>query len=537
MTAKKFILPALAATTLAGGVAGYFYLNRPSGDATTPLGIAKVVPGEAYMATFISTDDKNWAKLKQFGTPEIQQEYDKSLKEFQQKQLIGGSNLDIEKDLKPWMGNMIVAMMPSSTPNKLEALIAIAIKDKTSALSFANKLKSDPKVNSTETDYKGTKINAVVTKPGQSPSYTAVLQDSYLVIASNKTTIEHSIDTVQGGASFATKPEAASFLTRSNDDAVVANVYIPDYAAAVQGMIGSGAKMDASSLAQLKQVKSMVGTVAIEDVGLRFKGTVQVDPKIAIKFKPAPGKIVARFPSDTFALVSGSNLSSYWNQFAAQSKDNPETQKIIDMMRGGTQMVGLDLDNDIFGWMNGEFAIGMVPQTQGMMAQLGLGQAIVVSTSNRKTAEAALSKLDTMAKARSLQVVQRDVNGKKITEWQTPQGALVGHGWLSDDTMFIAIGDQLTTALSSQPNPGLETSDNFKAATASLPKQNVGYFYMDVDKTMSLLNKATQGAYAANMTPLTAAAFNSIKSVGGTTTQTDKTTSQFEAVIALKPAK
>ncbi|PSB20873.1 DUF3352 domain-containing protein [Phormidesmis priestleyi ULC007] len=537
MSVKKLILPAVAVTALAGGVAGYFYFNGAPGDSATPLGIAKVIPDQAYMAAFISTDEKNWAKLKQFGTPEAQQAVDKSVKEFQQK-VLTESNVDVDKDLKPWMGNVMVAMMPSTNAKEPNVLMAIAIKDKVSALSFANKLKSDAKVKSTETDYKGVKISEVVSEKSKKPSYAAVLKDSYLVLSSDKKAIEQSIETLQGSPSFATKPEAAPLLSQSDGEAVVARFYLPDYAGMVQAMSGSSsAPLNASTLEQLKRVKSMVGNVSIDEVGLRLKGAVKVDPQTAIEFKPSPGKVVAQFPTDTFALVSGANLSSYWSQVVTQSKDSPEAKQVIEAMRSGSQTIGLNLDNDIFGWMNGEFAIGMMPLNQGMLAQLGFGGAMVFNTSDRKTAEATLSKLDTIGKSQSLAIAQRDVNGKKVTEWQTPQGALLGHGWLDDNTVFIAMGDQLVTTMSSQPNPSLETSDSFKAVTASLPKQNIGYFYMDMEKTMTLVNKVTPVSQKSAMQPETTAILNSIKGVGGTTTQTDKTTSQFEAVLALKPAK
>ncbi|KAM3116373.1 DUF3352 domain-containing protein [Phormidesmis sp. 146-33] len=534
MAIKKLILPAVAATAVVGGVAGYFYFNKASGDSATPIAIAKVIPDEAYAAAFISTDEQNWAKLKQFGTPEAQQAFEKSFQEFRQKMLTQ-SNTDVDKDLKPWMGNMMVAMMPGASTKEANMVVAIAIKDKVSALNFANKLKSDSKVKSVETDYKGVNVSEFVSEKGKKPGYAAVLNNSYLIVSSSKPSIEQAIESAQGSASFATKPEAASLLAQSGREAVLARFYIPDYAAMVQAMTSnSSSQMSASTLESLKQVKSMAGNVSVDDMGLRFKGGVTVDPKMAIDFKPSPGKVVGQFPADTFALISGANISGYWSQFVAQTKDNPDSQKVIDAMRGNSQMIGLDLDKDIFGWMNDEFAIAMAPVNQGMMAQLGFGQVMVFKTSDRKTAETTLGKLDTIAKRQFLNVAQRDVNGKKVTEWKAPQGTILGHGWLDDNTVFIATGDLVTT-LSSQPSPSLEASDSFKAVTASLPKQNIGYFYMDVEKTMALVNKATQLSQTSTMKPETTAILNSIKSIGGTTTQLDKTTSQFEAVLAFKP--
>lgn len=200
-------------------------------------------------------------------------------------------------------------------------------------------------------------------------------------------------------------------------------------------------------------------------------------------------------------------------------------------------MIGLDLDKDIFGWMTGDFAIGLMPMNQGMMADLGFGQALVFQTSDRKTAESTLGKLDTLAKNQSLSIAQRDVNGKKVTEWQTPQGALLGHGWINDDTLFIATGEPLVSSFSSQANPALESSDGFKSVMAALPKQNTGYFYMDVEKMTALMTKFTQGTQAAQLDPEARAFLESVRSIGSTTSQIDRTTSQVEAVLALKPAK
>lgn len=535
MALKKLILPGLAVVALVGGAAGFFFLNRTSSDKTTPLAIAKVLPDEAYMATFVSTDEKTWEKLKKFGTPAAQKALEQNLQKMQQD-MMSEIKLDFDKDIKPWMGNMMIAVMPSSKQEDAEVVAAIGIKDKMSALSFANKVKSDSKAKTTETEYQGVKIFETLPEKSKTPYYTAVLNESYLVIASNRAGIEQSIEATKGNPSFATNPETATQLAQpESGEAVLARVYMP--IPAIAKAMSADPKMDATAIESLKSLQSVTGTLSIADVGLRFKGEVKVDPKIAIDFKPSQGKAAALFPADTFALISGSNLNAYWNQVTEQSKTNEEAKRIVDLMRGSSQMIGLDLDKDVFGWMTGDFAIGLMPMNQGMMADLGFGQALVFQTSDRKTAESTLGKLDTLAKSQSLSIAQRDVNGKKVTEWQTPQGALLGHGWINDDTLFIATGEPLVSSFSSQTNPALESSDGFKTVMAALPKQNTGYFYMDVEKMTALMNKFTQGTQAAQLDPEARAVLESVRSIGSTTSQIDRTTSQVEAVLALKPAK
>lgn len=542
MAGKKFILPAVGlAVVLVGGVATYFYFNRASGDALGPQAIAKVIPDDAYMATYVSTDAQAWSKLQQFGTPEAQKIVSDELNKTRQ-QMMTEPKIDYDKDIKPWIGNAMIALLPSESQASSESpnmLVVVGIKDKVSALNFANRMKSESKVKATESDYKGVKI---VEYAGQkTPSYTTVLND-YLLIAYNKKTIEQAIDTTKGEPSLASRPGADSLLSKGLDlQNPLARVYFPDYATAVQQLTAIGksssAPLPPQTLTQLKQVKSLVAGIGVDDAGLRLKALANLDPQVkTVEFKPAPGTIVNQFPGDTLALISGAGISRYWAQAVEGAKANPDTQKVIDQMRQQSGAVGLDLDKEIFGWMDGEFALAAIPSNQGLLSTVGFGGALVIDTSDRKTAEATLAKLDALVKNTGLSVGQRDVQGKQVTEWQTPQGAALEHGWLDQDSVFITIGP-LASTVATKPSQSLDSADAFKAATASLPKQNVGYFYLDMDKTMTLVNSKAVETQSNAVPPETAAIFNSIRGIGVTSNQADKSTTAMELLLALKPAK
>lgn len=73
MSATKFLAPIVGTIAIAaGGTAAYMHFKNTPKDVMTPLAIVQIVPGDAYMAAFISADEQAWAKLKQFGTPEAQ---------------------------------------------------------------------------------------------------------------------------------------------------------------------------------------------------------------------------------------------------------------------------------------------------------------------------------------------------------------------------------------------------------------------------------------------------------------------------------
>lgn len=542
---KKFLIPAAGvAGIVAGGAAAYLYLNGNFGNAGNPLASAKVVPDEALMATFISTDPQPWLQLQQFGTPEAESLFSKGFEDFN-RQLLSESQIDYQKDLS-WVGSVMIAVLPSSSVKSVQdtaqsnepgLLMVVGIKDKLSAWNFANKLKSDKALASREVDYKGQKIIEVKGK-GES-IYGAVLGDRF-VLSLQIQAVEQAIDTFKGEASFASKDGVDSLIAKGVDlKNTVAQIYLPDYAGLVQQLIASNpdaAQLPPETLTQLQQVKSLVAGVGIDQAGIRMKATATLNPN-AIKFnyQPNPGKIVSQFPSDTIALVTGNGISRQWSTFVDQTKSISEVNLALGSARQYLKTYNLDLDKDIFGWMDGEFALAGIPSHQGFLASVGFGGAFVFDTSDRSTAEATLNKLDRIAANNFVTLASKDVGGKTITEWQVPfQGALLGHGWLDNDTLFVAVDGAIADAIATSSSH-LNTSDTFQAVTSSLQQPNGGYFYLDMDKTMSLVTRFN--AQNPVITPETSAIVNSIRGIGMTASSPDQYTSQMELLLALKPRK
>lgn len=545
-TKSKFLIPAIgAAVIVTGSIAAYMYLKGPSGDSSDALASAKIIPSTAFLATYISTDPQAWTKLQQFGTPEAQKIVAKGLDSLN-KDLLTESNISYEKDLKPWVGGVMIAVLPSTpanpTPNTGTAtrepniLMVVGIKDKLAALNFAKKLKQEKGVSTKEIDYKGEKITETTGKG--KPSYSAVLNNTYVVLAPSRQSVENSIDTYKGQPSFASKEGANSVFAKKVDvKNTVAQIYVPDYGGMVQQLIATNSQttIPPQTLKQLKQVKSMVADIGIDDAGVRMKAIANLDPQGSkFQYQNTSAKIVANFPGDTLALINGQGISSWWSAVVEESKNYPEFKQVIEQARGQLKAVNFDLDKDIFGWMNGEFGFAAIPSNQGILAQLGVGGAFVFDTSDRKTAESTFLKLDNLAKTQKINVAQRNIGGKDVTEWQIPQqGALLAHGWLDQDTVFLALGGPIGEAIAQPKTQSLDNSDNFKAVTSSLQKPNGGFLYLDMDKTVSFVNRyAVQGQA---IPPEAAAILNSIRGLGVTATSLDKSTSQLEMLLALKP--
>lgn len=318
---SKFLIPAVgAAVVVAGSIAAYTYFKGPSGGSLDALGSAKVVPSTALMATYITTDSQAWAKLQQFGTPEAQKLVAKGLEDFN-KQMFSDSNVSYEKDIKPWAGSVMIAVLPpnpvkptqfnvpSGTPNvpknlqqEANILIVVGIKDKLSALNFANKLKSQKGLKFQESDYQGQKI--IETIQNGKPTYSVVLNNSHLVLAPEKQAVEKAIDTFKGQSSFASKEGASSILKGVDVKNSLAQIYVPDYAGMVQQLAAASPQvkqLPPQTLMQLKQIKSVVAGVGVDNAGVRVKAIANLDPQLnKFQYQSSPGNIVGQFPIDTF---------------------------------------------------------------------------------------------------------------------------------------------------------------------------------------------------------------------------------------------
>ncbi|MEB3215948.1 MAG: DUF3352 domain-containing protein [Nostocales cyanobacterium 94392] len=539
---SKFLIPLIgAAIILVGGIAAYLYLKSgPSGGIADATASAKLVPDDAMMATYIATDSTVWSKLEQFGTPEAQKIVAEGLKSFNDN-LSTDNSISYDKDLKPWVGGVMVAVLPPpqvqpaqnspSASGEPNILMVVGIKDKVQALNFANKLKQQKDVKTTEIDYKGQKIQE--TKSTASSTYSTILNDRVLFSASQNA-VQQAIDTSKGEPSFLSK--SGAFQVMGNDlnlENTLAQIYVPDYPGMIKNLIANNqqTRLPPQTLEQLKQVKSVVAGIGVDDSGLRMKANANLDSQLVkYHYEKTPGKVLSQLPQNTIALISGGGISKWWTAFVEQAKDAPELNVILQQARGQLQSVDLDLDKDIFGWMDGEFGIAAIPVEEGLLKQVGFGGAFLFHTGDRKTAEATFNKLDNLAKAQSIQVAQKDINGKKITEWQIPgQGALLAHSWLDDNTALLALGSPIAETLSDKSFQPLSSENTFQGITATLPKENGGYLYIDMEKAIPFVNRFSPP------TPEATAILNSIRGIGITATSPNKSLTQMEMLLALKP--
>jgi hypothetical protein len=572
---KPNLLPIIggAAVVVAGGVGAYFFLNKPVippiGSSTA--GTLAVVPKRSLVAISMSTDSAALSKIEQFLSPETKKLYDKAIADA--KKGLASSDFDYEKDVKPWVGKSVtIAILPSGKtasllPSKSQAaiqnryvpmsdtgsiqfvqdkdapkpkaepnvLIVIEVKDKVGAEKFlTEKVKARAGGKETKSEYKGVQITQY--GEGAKAGKTAMVGD-YLIVGPNEQDVKIAIDTFKGEASLASAASADDLKLQNP----VIQFYIPNFGGSIVELAALNPEAETippQTLAQLKQIKSVNMGFGIDDAGIRFKATGKFDPAAIAALKNSPNKVMSQIPAQAFMLTTGSNIKNSWEQFVKSADSTPEVKKGIDDIRAQLKSspLAIDLDKDIFGWMDGEYAFTAVSgKPEGILVQSqGIAPLLMLQTTNRSAAESLFKKLDDFASKNGATVAKKDVSGVSVTEWSVAgAGAIVSHGWSQKDTFFIT-ASPIVSLFVPKPTTAIEADPTFKSVVSTLPTNNIGYFYIDADRAWSIFQTFIPPAEKAKTPPEAKALIESIRGLAGTAVYPNADTAEIEVILALK---
>ncbi len=576
---KPNLLPVIggAAVVVAGGVGAYFFFNKPAILPTSnpAAGTLSIVPKQTLLAMSISTDGAALSQIEQFLSPETKKLYDTELEKFRKN--LSSNDFDYDKDVKPWIGKSVTiaflpdgkkaSLLPSKSTSAIQPryvpmsntgsiqfvqskdkdqaepasevpnlLLVIEVKDKTGAEKFlTDKVKTIAGGKEKQSDYKGVKITQF--GEGSNASAIATVGD-YLIVAPREQITQKAIDTFKGEASIASAASADDLKLKNT----VAQIYIPNFGESIVELAALNPKAETippESLEQLKKIKSVNLGFGIDDAGIRFKALGKFDASAFAALKNSPNKIISQIPSQTFAVISGFNIKNSWEEFTKSAEKNPEIKKSLDEARSQLKSspLALDLDKDIFGWMDGEYAFASVSgKPEGILAQTqGLAPVLLLQTSNRSAGESLLTKLDDFISKNGGKVSKKNVGDVSVTEWSVPgaPGAIISHGWSQKDTVFIT-ASPIVSLFVPKPESALDADATFKSVVSTLPSNNVGYFYIDADRTWGIIQSFLPPAEKEKIPSEVKALITSVRGLAVTAAYTNQDTAEFEAILALK---
>ena len=306
------IIGIIGALAIAGGYAikkGWHQLLI--GQNLTPISGAKVIPDEAILTGFISTETNHWQQLENLGLDETTTIIQQATTEIDRE--LTSLNLDYEEDIQSWLGNAMLAIVPETQNlDRQNTLVVLGIKNPINAYKFFKKVKAAEKDNLEFIEYQSIKINVVTDRQGDKTNL--ALLGNKIVISDEVTAIEQAIDTYRGEPSFASVKENQIALKQplklKNN---LVNIYLTDY----NRLLTNGWGQSSSSqekLARLQPIESIVLGIGVNDKQLKLKSFTKLNQNFVVaKSKPITNKIANKFPEETIAFISGQGINSFWS--------------------------------------------------------------------------------------------------------------------------------------------------------------------------------------------------------------------------------
>ena len=194
-------------------------------------------------------------------------------------------------------------------------------------------------------------------------------------------------------------------------------------------------------------------------------------------------------PADTPLLAYGTNLQQLFPELMSGLASIPVFADLVQQPLSALEdQWRISFDEDIFAWVDEEFALGFVPETSKS------ADWIFVADANATT-NTALERLDAIAQAKGLSIGPVDIDDNLTYTWtrlspvessrrsRTPittlQADVQGvHGTVAQHEIFATSIEAIRRSLKA-PGNALVDQASFQQAIAPIPSENEGYLYVD----------------------------------------------------------
>lgn len=544
--------------------------------------ITQFLPADTPLVGLVSTNNEKWQSLSKF-------ELFAQIFDVAETIIPAQMGLNYQTDIEPWLGEQVaLAFMPQkdAKPVSLDAsfLLLATVKDEKPLQVLIEKFKTSNSQEITERQYKGVKIlewkpsktdtppvstlplktsklpksfiAAIPSLPVPNPNsiksrgMAIALLPGYVVTSSTAKPIEQLIDKPANSPNLAQNPNFKQLTKHPQYSQALFTLYEdPNKFLSLFKSLAQDPNLpfpippSAINSDQVKQYSSLSGLVWEQQEGLRLQlNAYRKTPNLANSLTPNPTQLIPRIPAPAYSATTGRNIYAQWQMLAMALSSNPQFKDGLQKFNQTiTSTTGLDLNKDILGWMDGEYALFFYPTEQGLLSkQLKMGLGFFVQTSSRAKAEASLNKLGESIKTISSGTLSintyNDIDGFSINAWGFGEQSVFAYSWVDDDTLLISTGLGALKELLPQPQKQLPQDYNFATATSSLPSPNQGYFYINMGSSLSWIYSLAPTTFNTPYLQKFKQVIGSVRSFSTTTTTTSKQ-EQYDGLVVLAPAR
>jgi hypothetical protein len=378
------------------GAGGFYWLTTHTplnllagGPTTTPAAAVFVSKQTPLLASMLVNPDRLEALRQVFASPE---ERSRSHAEFEQikKSLLANTGLDYTRDIEPWIGDEITLAVididsdgDSNNGKQSGFLLAVASKNVDRSQKFLDSYwrkqsRADKTVQSeiykaVQINYKQVPIANKKTSP-ISPFNPLSLQKATLPPSFATAAIGGSSDS-GNNLSFVLLANSPNVIRDAVNNVEKANLNLnnsPNYQKAFQQLTQGRIALAFVNLPQSQTEQNpqiSLNSLAVA-VGVNRRGLLAETALVTSRENTAsptlsePVKALQYIPSASPFAVASTDLRNFWADLSSAVSTNAEVSKLVDRTFADIQQVwGVNLQQDIFNWVQGEYALGLLPNS------------------------------------------------------------------------------------------------------------------------------------------------------------------------------
>ena len=464
------------------------------------------VPKQAPAMVSLLVNPEKLGSLRQLGIPINQRKRSRLEWNELKTNLLSKTGLDYQRDIKPWLGEEITLAVTSldydrNSENGVQPgyLLATATKDTQLAkeflqISFSEQAITDD-IDLVFEEYKGVSIiyQQSLTTEANPNIWASAVVGNFVLFANQPQVIKEAINNAQA---VNLNLDRASYYQSALDTIVQ-----PRIGLAYVNLPGTSAWLDGSSVPETPDIEqTLTVTLSVKRAGLAAE-TALIGIKGESDRTPAlrePVTTLSYLPPENIVAASGENLARLWQQISTGiDPQSPLAQLVNQLLATLETPSGVNLSEDIFAWVKGEYALSVVSLPESN----SLGWLFIAKTDENTDAEIdkAIAHLDDLAKQQGLNVGNFQVNNTSITAWTKLKTTSAASSIsLNADVkgVYTRIDRYVLFANSLELiSQALNRSDSFTSnprvqkIVASLPDLNDGYLYVDFSRGKTIIEE------------------------------------------------
>jgi uncharacterized protein YjiS (DUF1127 family) len=513
------------------GIAGYYWIVSQSpltllggGSQTTPAAAIFVSKQAPVVVSMLVNPDRLESLRQLVARPGERRRSRQELNQLKTS-LLANTGLDYRRDIQPWLGEEITLAVPSQDIDRDQAngrqpgyLMVLSTKDPARSREFLQLLFSQRAIAGRDLaseQYKGvnllydTQQSALSSKSSaasaQSSLASAVVGDRFVLLANHPKVLREAINNVQ----------APDLNLMNSSQYQQALSVLPSRRIGVAFLNLSSVATWLGKQTELQTYASQIIALQLNREGLLAETSLVAAPDQEIASPGStlsePVKALQYVPSATGLAISGTDLShlestdlnQLWTQVAGllSGSGNDAISRLVKQPLAALQARwGIDLSQDIFSWVQGEYALAMLPHADSLIPDW------IFAAEKSAAAAQGIDHLNAIAQAQGLSITPVSAENQKAYAWTqlttaptkdpdsdnalTLKAKVEGvHATVGDYEIFTTSVEAMDAALKAAKSGSVLDSPQFQTSIKVIPQPNQGYVYLDWQTSREVLER------------------------------------------------